>query len=444
MGKQSRSASRRNRKQRRQQPPQRRSYRWFWTGLVFGVLATAVAAGIKTFPGQGPVVESREPVATTSKRLAKTGSEPSERHAPFPEIVIAYDKTSGKWREQPFKDLENGQEFQCDGKLCYVDSRGLLRSNPKVRAETLAWTDRPKEREARRFPEATETVRFVDDDFAHIRFDRMGTLRPGSQFLFQGKLYRGVADPSIPSGVSIAETDIQLSRVTKTFKSKAKILVDLTLADDAGKKSVITGTPEHPFFVPDQDAYIPMGDLSSGMRLETLDASIATVVSLDIRHEPTDVYNFEVEGTHNYHISAGEDGPAVLVHNVCELDFVPLKRARQLADDPDNNRVFKLTPDELDFVRQVRERKPNLQILRTNQKAQLGDFLIVDRSNHDFAFGFVVDLKKGGGSAGNQLQNASTVPDIKALRVRDVDTASGTADELLELLSRGRAAFPQE
>ena len=98
----------------------------------------------------------------------------------------------------------------------------------------------------------------------------------------------------------------------------------------------------------------------------------------------------------------------------------------------------------MDFVRQVRERKPNLQVLRTNQKAQLGDFLIVDRSNDLYPFGFVVDLKKGGGSAGNQLQNAQKVVEVRGLNIRKVEPASGTAEELLELLSRGRSAFPQE
>ena len=149
------------------------------------------------------------------------------------------------------------------------------------------------------------------------------------------------------------------------------------------------------------------------------------------------LYNLETHNEHVFQVSS----TGILVHNTCDADFVRLKRSRQLGNDNKANRVFKQTDDELAFVAKVRKEKPNIQIYRTNQKDNLGDFLLVDPSNPKKPMGFLVDLKKGNGSAGNQLSNASAAKNIFSLM--HLETASGSADELVALLSRGRAAFPQ-
>jgi hypothetical protein len=116
-----------------------------------------------------------------------------------------------------------------------------------------------------------------------------------------------------------------------------------------------------------------------------------------------------------------------------------------LADDVTGNRFFKLTADELALVNRVRAGKPNIQIFRTNQRAGLGDFLLIDRSNPRSPMAFLVDLKSGGGSAGNQLSNWRSVSRVfDDINEKLIFRFSGSQDELMTVLSRGRAAFPQK
>jgi len=74
----------------------------------------------------------------------------------------------------------------------------------------------------------------------------------------------------------------------------------------------ITCTPEHPFYV--NGNWIEAKDLTKGMLLTTLDGTISPVESISFLEEKVKVYNFEVEGNHNYYVS--EKG--ILVHNNCE------------------------------------------------------------------------------------------------------------------------------
>jgi len=422
MGKPSRRSSRRTRDDRHPEPRKRIGI-WLWSGLALAavVIGLGIEAGLDRDADKEIV--SRAPAADGE--------------------VLAYVAKTATWEPAVVKDLSHGREFQHDGRFYRVDKHGESRMNPHIPLSTLAATDRLPEGDRERFPQASDVVRFLNGS-AHVRFDRMGTLRAGSRLLFQGILYEGVADPTSPTGISIKKTDLRLSKVTQTFKRKTDALVDLVITDESGHSSTITGTAEHPFFVPEIDAYVPMGELLPGMVLETGDQGVVTVVEATRRAASADVYNIEVEGAHNYFVAADEQMPPVLVHNVCELDLVRLKRPRQLADDVANDRIFKLAPDELKFVERVMERKPNLQIYRTNQKAKLGDFLVIDRSNPKDVLGIAVELKQGGGGAGNQLQNIEGVLDVEELRVKRIFGETGTADELIEMLSRGRSAYLQK
>jgi len=59
-----------------------------------------------------------------------------------------------------------------------------------------------------------------------------------------------------------------------------------------------------------------MGELEPGTLLTTLGGDEATVTDLSWREAAVDVFNFEVEGVHNYVVSArGGGGHGVLVHN---------------------------------------------------------------------------------------------------------------------------------
>ena len=64
--------------------------------------------------------------------------------------------------------------------------------------------------------------------------------------------------------------------------------------------------------------YIAMGQLLPGVQLHTADyGAVATVASKSSRKGGFEVFNFEVEDTHNYYVRSQDGGPAVLVHNIC-------------------------------------------------------------------------------------------------------------------------------
>jgi len=229
--------------------------------------------------------------------------------------------------------------------------------------------------------------------------------------------------------------------VTGVFAHEAvpdTVILSVTFANGAYIKGV---TDNHPFFSVDHNDFVEIGKMCEGAYVKVNDG-ITRITKIESRFaRPGEMlYNLETHNEHVYQVTTA----GILVHNTCADDFVRLNRSRQLADNISANRIFRLTDDELAFVNQVRNRKPNLQIFRTNQKDNLGDFLLIDRSNPQRPIAFLVDLKGGGGGAGSQLSNWRSVARV----FDDIDENlihrfSGTADELMEILLRGRGAFPQ-
>ncbi len=60
-----------------------------------------------------------------------------------------------------------------------------------------------------------------------------------------------------------------------------------------------------------------MGELAEGTVLTTVGGGEAIVAELTWREGDFEVFNFEVEGVHNYFVSAPGGGDGVLVHNGC-------------------------------------------------------------------------------------------------------------------------------
>ena len=115
------------------------------------------------------------------------------------------------------------------------------------------------------------------------------------------------------------QDEMVLCRVTQTFAHQASGLVEIEIDVEGPPDSVggsgsviIRATDEHPFWV-DGRGWIAARDLNYGDPLKTLDGDLATVRGITFASGPVCVYNFEVEGTHNYFVS----DEAVLVHNAC-------------------------------------------------------------------------------------------------------------------------------
>ena len=229
--------------------------------------------------------------------------------------------------------------------------------------------------------------------------------------------------------------------VAQTFVRSGDHLRLLTLATPNGT-DVVRTTDEHPFWVSER-GWIDAEDLRVGDELVGLDCSPAAWVQATERVDrPAGValYNFEVAGRHTYFVAPPDArGPPVLVHNADGYDFARM-RHENMGIANSTGRYFDLTPGERSFVAEVMRRKPGLQVFRTNQRVGLGDFLIIDRSNPKRPMGFLVDHKSGGGGAGNQLRDAADA--VREFGLDNLETASGTTRELIELISRGRGRFP--
>ncbi|EDM79606.1 Rhs family protein-like protein [Plesiocystis pacifica SIR-1] len=100
--------------------------------------------------------------------------------------------------------------------------------------------------------------------------------------------------------------------ITGTSERQVDELLRLTLDAD-GERLTLTTTPDHPFYVPELDAYVRGEHLGEGTQLLTLGGEPVKLIGKASLPGPAAVFNLEVEGTHNYF--AMVDGVAFLVHN---------------------------------------------------------------------------------------------------------------------------------
>jgi Pretoxin HINT domain/A nuclease of the HNH/ENDO VII superfamily with conserved WHH len=107
------------------------------------------------------------------------------------------------------------------------------------------------------------------------------------------------------------EKKFTTKKVNQTFK---KVATQLVMLYALGGKLIASPTPEHPFFV--KNTYKPAKELVKGDTLLSKTNNFIVVDKVVAVDSVLDVYNFEVEDSHNYLV--GEDG--VLVHNLCNPD----------------------------------------------------------------------------------------------------------------------------
>ncbi|MCF4121994.1 hypothetical protein L1785_13500 [Antribacter sp. KLBMP9083] len=99
-----------------------------------------------------------------------------------------------------------------------------------------------------------------------------------------------------------------LRTVDKTYIRHVETLFELTIDGE-----VLTTTAEHPFWVEGR-GWVDAVDLTVGDLLVTPESrAVVEAIAVEPQGEPVTVYNFRVEGLHNYYALAG--GTPVLVHN---------------------------------------------------------------------------------------------------------------------------------
>jgi hypothetical protein len=107
-----------------------------------------------------------------------------------------------------------------------------------------------------------------------------------------------------------ATGELSLREVVRTFVRRAAPIVAVTITTAAGADQTLNTTEEHPFYV-DSRGWTAAQTLQPGDEVALADGGMGAVQALHFTNARRTVYNFEVEGLHNYFV--GRKG--VLVHN---------------------------------------------------------------------------------------------------------------------------------
>ncbi len=235
-------------------------------------------------------------------------------------VVQVYDARTGGWERGTVGDLEVGDEVLHEGHLLRVaaagvEDRGFAEVGQLSEADATWTVDG-----AVSIPDGDDWVLVLGDDVEAGHW-RLQDLAVGERFAFGGRVFESDV---VDGELAVRATEQVLSRVVQTFVRQSDTVIDAEIAYEDGTVEVITGTPEHPFWVPKLQAWVPLGELVEGTELHADAGAGAILVSSTWRQGDFTVYNFEVEGTHNYFVRApGSDAPAVLVHNVCFRGSLP-------------------------------------------------------------------------------------------------------------------------
>ncbi len=135
-----------------------------------------------------------------------------------------------------------------------------------------------------------------------------------------------------------------------------------------------------------------------------------------------------------------DGGKKVWGDEISNDDFVRVRRPKQQVPNV-AQRIFRMSNHELAFVERVLTRKPNLQIYRTHQTANMGDFLIIDPSDSQYIVGWVVELKMASGAAHAGVQLSRAKEAARALKLHELKAVTGNPDEIMVILTRGRRAW---
>ncbi|MBA4294292.1 hypothetical protein C0431_15135 [bacterium] len=130
-----------------------------------------------------------------------------------------------------------------------------------------------------------------------------GTTKPISRLQI-GDLIRTrnrLGDEDDPDSVSV---------VTQLFTLTKPEILTLSLSNG----STLNTTPEHPFYIKTA-GFIPAGEIKPGDQIATDSNNFLRVTKTTLKKAPTQVYNFEVLGTHTYFVKAGNQ--FAWVHNQC-------------------------------------------------------------------------------------------------------------------------------
>lgn len=136
--------------------------------------------------------------------------------------------------------------------------------------------------------------------------------------------------------------ELNVRKVLKLIMTAPDRIATLDYVDGKGLNHRLRGTPEHPFYLPSTDSFVPMSALEPGDPLLLATGEAAMVRAMHIAPGRRDglTYNIEVEGDHTYFVGTAP----VLVHNAgptcTSLLRIMLKRLDTLGVDDVGRRYW--------------------------------------------------------------------------------------------------------
>ena len=230
---------------------------------------------------------------------------------PADAVVEVYASRTGSWYADEAGDVGVGGELVHDGHLYRVLDTGLVDLGAATVRSLLDADAAVTEVSSPSSPDGSSWVRVLAD--AERGHARLADVKPGDRFAFQGRVYETLGKEGVERFVETGEV---LGRVVNTFVRMSDAVLDVDIAYADGSSDTLTGTPNHPFWVPSVQDYIELQDLEVGTVLRTYGGSEATVLGLTWKPGEVEVYDIEVEGLHNFYVRGeGSDAAGVLVHN---------------------------------------------------------------------------------------------------------------------------------
>ncbi|MCB9796419.1 MAG: hypothetical protein H6741_27295 [Alphaproteobacteria bacterium] len=271
-----------------------------------------------------------------SLNLVSCADDPAPGHITLSsfEQGLRFDERLGTWEATSGGELFDGDEVLADGWLFHVDGDQLQRVAKASldELEPASWTWEPSASPAS--PDLGDWVLTLSPELRH---ERLRDVPPGTRIAFEGRVFDTRGTTRVTAVRATGEVVTEVVDWMQRTSEAGTIRVRVETAD--GASQTLVSTAEHPFYLPDRGRYVELGELEPGDRLLLQGGREAWVAALEVISEPEIVYNFEVDGTHNYFVRAeawGGDG--VLVHNAtrCRLAksvIDAMKRSQKFAED---------------------------------------------------------------------------------------------------------------
>ena len=223
--------------------------------------------------------------------------------------VLRFDVRTSSWDPAPLSAVALGEEWR-DGDDVFVRTSDGDALVGQISAQELAKADQTWSGLATS-PASNGWVRTYGDAVRHVRLTEM---KPGDRFVYGGRIFETRGGSAVEA---IRATGEVIERVVGTHRRVAPGVFDAVVEHADGTRETLTATPEHPFYVPALGDYVELGDLEVGTVLLEAGGGEARLVSKAWREEMTEVFNFEVERTHNYFVRGPGGSTGILVHNSC-------------------------------------------------------------------------------------------------------------------------------